>query len=432
MRRSWIAIIVVSACVHARTPAIVPLIPLPASVELRADERFTLASDSAIEIAGDRTELRRVADYLSDLLAPALGAKLAIRPAGSAPRARTIRLEVRGVASSSDEAYELEITRDGIRIAGASASGVFYAVQTLRQLLPASVELRGGDRRAMSVPIGRIADRPRYAWRGAMLDVARHFFATSDVKRYLDLLALYKLNRLHVHLSDDQGWRIEIAKRPNLTTIGGSTQVNGGAGGFYTRAEWADLVAYAKDRFIELVPEIDMPSHVTAAMASYPELACDGIAPPLYTGTEVGLGNLCPDREVTFAFLDDVIAGRRRSDARALRAYRRRRGDQDVCRRVRALHAARAGDRRAARQARDRVGRDRAHAVARDDRRAAVAAGPGDPDPAGHANNPVAGELALPRHEVRRAHRARTGLGRLYRHRQAVRVGPGAAAPRRR
>jgi hexosaminidase len=140
-----------------------------------------------------------------------------------------------------------------------------------------------------------------------MLDVARHFLPPDAVKRYVDLMALYKLNRLHLHLSDDQGWRIEIPAWPALTAVGGSTEVGGGPGGYYTREEYADLVRYASDRFITVVPEIDVPGHTNAALASYPALNCDGVAPPLFTGTAVGFSSLCVDKEETYAFLDDVV-----------------------------------------------------------------------------------------------------------------------------
>ena len=186
-------------------------------------------------------------------------------------------------------------------------AGVFYGVQTLRQLLPWSIEYRAARPRPISVPFAKIVDRPRFAWRGSMLDVARHFFGVEDVKHYIDLLALYKLNRLHLHLSDDQGWRIEVKSWPNLTKHGASTQVGGGAGGFYTQAQYADLVKYAQDRFITIVPEIDMPGHTNAALASYPELNCDGKAPALYSGIEVGFSTLCVDKEITYKFIADLV-----------------------------------------------------------------------------------------------------------------------------
>jgi hexosaminidase len=140
-----------------------------------------------------------------------------------------------------------------------------------------------------------------------MLDVARHFFGVDDVKRYIDLIAAYKLNRLHLHLSDDQGWRIQINAWPKLATYGGSTEVGGGAGGYYTQDDYAEIVAYARRRQVMIIPEIDMPGHTNAALASYPELNCDAVAPPLYTGIKVGFSSLCADKEITYTFVDDVI-----------------------------------------------------------------------------------------------------------------------------
>ena len=184
-------------------------------------------------------------------------------------------------------------------------------MQTLRQLLPPWVEYRAarGDKaRPLAAPAGRVVDRPRFGWRGAMLDVARHFFDADDVKRYIDLIALYKINRLHLHLSDDQGWRIEIKSWPKLATYGGRTAVGGGAGGYLLAgAVCKDLVAYAQERFITIVPEIDMPGHTNAALASYPELNCDGVAPALYTGINVGFSTLCVDKPITYTFIDDVV-----------------------------------------------------------------------------------------------------------------------------
>jgi len=157
------------------------------------------------------------------------------------------------------------------------------------------------------VPGGHVVDHPRFAYRGAMLDVARHFFSVAQVKRYIDQIALYKVNYFHLHLTDDQGWRIVINSWPRLATFGGSTAVDGDPGGFYTQADYADIVAYAKSRYITVVPEVDMPGHVNAALASYAELNCDGKAPPLYTGTDVGFSSLCVSLPITYRFLDDFI-----------------------------------------------------------------------------------------------------------------------------
>src|SRR5260221_7536627 len=140
-----------------------------------------------------------------------------------------------------------------------------------------------------------------------MLDVARHFFSVDEVKRFIDLEALHKMNRLHLHLADDQGWRIEIKKWPDLTAKGSRTEVGGTPGGFYSQAEYADLVTYAADRFITIVPEIDMPGHTNAALSSYAELNCDGQAPPAFTGTAVGFSALCVEKDVTYRFIDEVV-----------------------------------------------------------------------------------------------------------------------------
>lgn len=159
----------------------------------------------------------------------------------------------------------------------------------------------------ISLPTGEIEDAPNYAYRGTMLDVSRHFFTVEEVKAYIDMIAMYKINYLHLHLSDDQGWRIEIKSWPNLTTHGGSTEVGGGKGGFYTQEDYQELVRYAQARYITIVPEIDMPGHTNAALASYAELNCDGKAPELYTGTEVGFSTFCANKEITYQFVDDVV-----------------------------------------------------------------------------------------------------------------------------
>jgi len=188
------------------------LIPWPASVSMAPDERFSVTKDTVIEVTPGQPQLRRIAGVVADLVWAALETRLAIRDAAPAPVPGAIRLEVEPASARPEEGYDLTVTRDAVRIAARTPAGVFYGVQTLRQLLPWSIELRGVRPFAVSVPAARITDAPRFGWRGAMLDVARHFFSPAEVKRYVDLLALYKINRLHLHLTDDQGWRIEIAK----------------------------------------------------------------------------------------------------------------------------------------------------------------------------------------------------------------------------
>ncbi len=285
------------------------VIPLPATIEISSASGFSITPSTPIlyEPADDR-RIAAIAAQLGKRLASALETAPAVRAASGPAPAGSILLSARaGNASAGDEGYELTVAADGVRIVASSAAGVFYGVQTFRQLLPWSVEYQAARPRPLTAPLARIQDRPRFAWRGAMLDVARHFFGVDDVKRYIDLIALYKINRLHLHLSDDQGWRIEITSWPNLTAHGSKSEVGGGVGGFYTQAQYADIVTYAQERFITIVPEIDMPSHTNAALASYPELNCDGKAPPLYSGIEVGFSTLCVDKDVTYKFIADVV-----------------------------------------------------------------------------------------------------------------------------
>jgi len=195
-------------------------------------------------------------------------------------------------------------------LTGHSPAGLFYGVQTIRQLLPYWSEYEAimfRQPKPVTLPAVTIRDAPRYEWRGAMLDVARHFFTVDEVKRFIDLLALHKMNRLHLHLADDQGWRVEIAKWPDLTAKGGLSEVGGTPGGFYTKAQYADLVTYAAQRFITVVPEIDMPGHTNAALSSYAQLNCTEQATEPFTGTAVGFSALCVDHEVTYQFIDDVV-----------------------------------------------------------------------------------------------------------------------------
>ena len=209
-------------------------------------------------------------------------------------------------ATSTDlgtEGYEMKIDKKMIAISATSPAGCFNGVQTLLQTMP----VKAPAREKLHIPTGEIRDFPEYAYRGAMLDVGRHFFSVDEVKQFIDYMAMYKLNALHIGLTNDQGWRIEIKSWPKLTEIGGSTEVGGGPGGFYTQEQYKELVKYAQDRNITIIPEIDMPGHTNAALASYAELNCDGKARDLYTGIEVGFSTLCTDKEITYQFIDDVI-----------------------------------------------------------------------------------------------------------------------------
>jgi hexosaminidase len=282
------------------------LLPRPVSVA-PARGSFLLGPDAAIRVRGGAAAMP-VAEQLATLLRLATGYRLPVLAARGAPPRDGIVLALdAGRRDLGAEGYELRVGRDGVALTARRAAGLFYGVQTLRQLLPASVESGRRQPGPWRLPLGTVRDRPRFAWRGAMLDVARHFFPVADVKRFVDLLARYKLNRLHLHLSDDQGWRLQIRSWPRLTRVGGRTEVGGGPGGWYTQRQYANLVAYAAARNVTVVPEIDLPGHTNAALAAYARLNCDGVARTPFTGIDVGFSSLCIRKEATYRFVDDVV-----------------------------------------------------------------------------------------------------------------------------
>lgn len=286
-----------------------PIIPLPVSTT-QTGATFTLTNDATIYVDPNHAELAAIGGYLADWIGAGTGGEALVLPALGDIPAPAIRLTISDAdATLGDEGYHLTVAPDGVAIAANRPAGVFYGVQTLRQLLPAALE--GGRQQPGPWPLPTVVirDVPRFVWRGLMLDVARHFppGGVEDVRRIIDLMAVYKLNRLHLHLTDDQGWRLMIESWPRLAAHGGSTAVGGGPGGYFTQAEYADLVAYARSRYIDIVPEIDLPGHTHAALASYPELNCDGAGRELYTGVAVGFSSLCIDKEITYRFVDDVI-----------------------------------------------------------------------------------------------------------------------------
>lgn len=283
------------------------LIPKPVSVKA-TEGTFQLKSSTVICISDEVPALKRVAQYLAGKLNPATGFNISIQTSGTIPTSDCILLEI-NISNSElgQEGYELTISPERIRLAANTPEGIFRGIQTLRQLLPASIESNKQQEGPWAIATGTILDYPSYVYRGAMLDVARHFFGANDVKRFIDLIAAYKMNHLHLHLADDQGWRIEIKSWPALTEIGGSTQVGGGKGGFYTQETYKEIVQYAADRFITIVPEIDMPGHTNAALASIPKLNPDNNPVKLYTGTKVGFSTLQTNKDFTYEFLNDVF-----------------------------------------------------------------------------------------------------------------------------
>jgi hexosaminidase len=299
--------VVTSATPAAATPEspLQQIVPAPVQVTTRPGAAFTLTPGTEIQTQPGSAGARQVGEYLAGLLRPSTGFRLPVTPS-RAPRG--IALLLTGADPRvGEEGYQLDVTPAAVVLRARTAAGLFSGVQTLRQLLPAKVESPTRQRGPWTVPGGSVLDHPRFGHRGAMLDVARHFFSVDEVKRYVDQIAAYKINRLHLHLADDQGWRIDITSWPNLARHGGSTEVDGGPGGYYTQEQYRELVAYAASRHITVIPEIDLPGHTNAALSSYAELNCDGIAPPLYTGTEVGFSSLCIDKEITYTFVDDVL-----------------------------------------------------------------------------------------------------------------------------
>ncbi len=299
------------------------VVPAPESVQLSNEQWFSMDSATAVvidasadadvqRVANEFASLVRVHPIFSPLGTPAVSGRREVvaqrLPAGGTNPAHGVHIRLDASrAALGPEGYELTVSTDRVSVVAPTAAGLFYGVQTLRQLMPSSVEHRDATSRAWRVPVGRISDRPRFGWRGAMLDVTRHFLAPDDVKRFIDVMSLYKLNRLHLHLSDDQGWRIEVKSRPRLTSFGGLSEVGGGEGGFYSQEQFVDLVAYARRHFIEIIPEIEMPAHSNAALSSYAELNCDNVAPPAYTGINVSFSAMCVQREEVYRFVDDVV-----------------------------------------------------------------------------------------------------------------------------
>jgi hexosaminidase len=283
------------------------LIPKPVGIRF-SNNLFTL--DKQTNIYGDfgSPELFAIGQYLAEALADCFGLHVRLIPVDrTLPPGHILLTLENHDGTLGEEGYQLKIVHDGITLAASQPAGMFYCVQTFLQLLRFPIDNHAIRPGSYTLPTCEISDYPRFRWRGVMLDVARHFFRVADVKRVIDLAVSYKMNRLHLHLSDDQGWRIMISSWPKLATIGGSTQVGGGQGGYYTQEEYAEIVRYARSRYMTIVPEIDLPGHTNAALASYPELNSSGEAPSLYQGIEVGFSSLCVEKELTYRFVDDVV-----------------------------------------------------------------------------------------------------------------------------
>ena len=288
------------------------LIPKPVSL-VKGSGFFTLEGQTPVYVPDS---LKKVATYLVDALSGTMGAGLPIHDFTESPSDGAILLHTDG--SLSEEAYVLSITEEQIRITGGSAKGIFYGIQSLRQILPSLI--LNTLPQSYELPCVLIKDQPRYSYRGMHLDVSRHFFSVDFIKRFIDLLAFHKLNVFHWHLTDDQGWRLEIKQYPKLTEVGGFReetlvghyrdqphQFDGKRyGGYYTQEEVKEVLAYAAERHVTVIPEIELPGHALAAISAYPELACK---PGTYkVGTKWGIFEevFCPT-DYTFEFLENVL-----------------------------------------------------------------------------------------------------------------------------
>lgn len=283
------------------------ILPTPSSLTTRKGT-LTFDATSVIDVGRHpRASTMSVARSLATFLRTPTGYDWRVVHGSKA--AHRVVLKVGGPKRLGQEGYSLDVGATTATITARTDDGLFHGVQTLRQLMPSAVEKHTRvSGTTWSVQRVRVTDHPRYAVRGAMLDVARHFMSVREVEQYLDTMVPLKLNTFVLHLTDDQGWRLQIRSWPRLATYGGALETGGTKGGSYTQAQYKTIVAYAAARHITLVPQIDVPGHTNAALASYAELNCDGKAPARYTGTDVGFSSLCAGKAVTYRFLDDVIS----------------------------------------------------------------------------------------------------------------------------
>ncbi len=298
------------ASVAAELVADYKVVPLPQEIVNTDKKAFVLTASTPIVYTEGNADLQRDALFLVQYINEVTGLQLSASTKKT-KQAITLTLDKK---IRSEEGYVITVTDKGITVAGKTANGVFYGIQTLRKSLPVQ---KGASE--FTFPSAIIKDAPRFGYRGCMLDCGRHFFSIDFIKKYIDLLAMHNMNVFHWHLSEDQGWRIEIKKYPRLTEVGSvrsetvlnhNTDVYDGVphGGYYTQQQAREIVKYAADRFITVIPEIDMPGHTVAALASYPELGCTG--GPYEVRREWGVFDdvLCLGNEKTYQFCQDVLA----------------------------------------------------------------------------------------------------------------------------
>ena len=277
------------------------LIPAPVSLQ-QQEGKFALTASTTFKAA--TPEAKTVAEFFANKLKTSTGFNLAVSETEG-----NIVLNIDPALEMNAEGYKLVVTPTGIEITAKAGAGAFYGMQTVLQLLPAEIESKSVVKTDWTLPCVTIEDAPRFAYRGLMCDPCRHFMTVEEVKRQIDVMAMLKINQFHWHLTEDQGWRMEIKKYPKLTEVGAVRTEGEGTthGGFYTQEEMKEVVAYAAERFITVIPELETPGHELAAIAAYPHLSCTGedVTPRVIWGVEDLV--MCPGKGDMFGFLEDVV-----------------------------------------------------------------------------------------------------------------------------
>ena len=286
------------------------VVPLPQEITEKSGSDFVLNAETQIVYPKDNAVMKRNAEFLAEYIKEKTNLVLTTT---TEECSKAITLAI-GDVCENKEGYKLTVTADGITITGASEAGVFYGIQTLRKSLPV---VEGGK---VVLPAVEINDYPRFSYRGTHLDVSRHFFNKEEIKSFIDMLALHNINRFHWHLTDDQGWRIEIKKYPKLTTIGAyrnETVIGRNSGVydgveygpfFYTQDDCREIVKYAAERHITVIPEIDLPGHMQAAIAAYPQFGCTGGPYEVWKMWGVSTHVLCAGNDATLSFIEDILS----------------------------------------------------------------------------------------------------------------------------
>ncbi len=286
------------------------VVPMPLEINTTQQASFLLKSGVTVYYPAGNEKMQRNAEFLASYVKAQTGIELQVQAGEGGKEGIVLQL---GLANDNPEAYQLKVDASQVVISSPSEAGVFYGIQTLRK----AVDVAEGSN--VELPAVEINDQPRFGYRGMMLDVGRHFFSMDEIKTYIDMMALHNINRFHWHLSEDQGWRIEIKKYPKLTEIGSMRKEtvighNSGKydgkpyGGFYTQEQAKEIVAYAAERYITVIPEIDLPGHMQAALAAYPELGCTGGPYEVWTQWGVSDNVLCAGNDQTIQFIKDVLA----------------------------------------------------------------------------------------------------------------------------